>query len=94
MSKRSATTDHFRQMEREAITAYREWPIFLVWRERHLSGQLAAANAAKTKVVPPQPTLPAPVAPPPEPAIPNFIQGIGEADFLKAFPDPTSGRPT
>jgi hypothetical protein len=71
MSKPSATTEHFRQMETEASTAYREWPIFLVRREKHLLTQLAAA---KPKPVPPKIASDAP----PEPVAPNFIEGIAD----------------
>jgi hypothetical protein len=72
MSKRSATTEHFRQMETEASTAYREWPIFLVRREKHLLKQLAAA---KPKPVAPKTVSIAPI----EKTPPNFIEGIAES---------------
>jgi hypothetical protein len=76
MSKPSATTEHFRQMETEASTAYREWSIFLVRREKHLLKQLAAA---KPKPTPPKTVSIAPT----ETAPPNFIEGIAE-DALKS----------
>jgi hypothetical protein len=71
MSKRNTTTEHFRQMETEAVTAYREWPIFLIRREKHLLAQLAAAKAARVN----------PPSPKPEPAPPNFIEGITDSNL-------------
>ncbi len=83
MSKRDTSTEYFRQMEQEAMTAYREWPIFLIRREQHLLRQLAAANNAKVRPVA-QPVL----ASSSEPAPPNFIEGIADSNFDPTVPVP------
>ncbi len=58
---KAVSSSPFQAMEEEAYHAFREWPIFLVLRQKTLDMHLAAVPA------PPGETEPAPAAGNPEP---------------------------